>query len=125
MILTSRFARGLGRRRKNTLSYLHTAEPAWVSFWDLRVNQSRRAAVKMGRLPTPLQEAITTYCQGFPGSSVIKNLPAKQETQVQFLGQEGVLEKEMATHFSYSCLGNLMDRGAWQAAVTKESDRTE
>ena len=47
MILTSRFARGLGRRRKNTLSYLHTADPAWVSFWDLRVNQSRRATVKM------------------------------------------------------------------------------
>ena len=24
------------------------------------------------------------------------------------------LEKEMATHCSYSCLGNSMDRGAWQ-----------
>ena len=27
-----------------------------------------------------------------------KNLPAVQETQVQFLGQEDPLEKEMATH---------------------------
>ena len=32
------------------------------------------------------------YC-----GSVVKNPPAKQETQVQFLGQEDPLEKEMAT----------------------------
>ena len=29
---------------------------------------------------------------------LIANLPAKQETQVQPLGQEDLLEKEMATH---------------------------
>ena len=28
----------------------------------------------------------------------VKGLPAMQETQVQFLGQEDPLEKEMATH---------------------------
>jgi len=40
---------------------------------------------------------------GFPGGSVVKNLPAMQEpqeTQVQSLGQEDPLEKGMATHFS-------------------------
>ena len=31
---------------------------------------------------------------------MVKNLPAMQETQIQFLGQEDLLEKEMATHFS-------------------------
>ena len=35
---------------------------------------------------------------GFPGGSVVKNLPAKQETRVQSLGQEDPLEKGMATH---------------------------
>ena len=35
-----------------------------------------------------------------PGGSVVKNLPAKQETQVQSLGGEDPLEKEMATHSS-------------------------
>ena len=30
----------------------------------------------------------------------VKNLPAVQETQVQSLGQEDPLEKEMATHSS-------------------------
>ena len=33
----------------------------------------------------------------FPGSSVVKNSPAKKETWVQSLGWENPLEKEMAT----------------------------
>ena len=37
---------------------------------------------------------------GFPGGSVVKNLPAMQETWVRSLGQEDPLEKGMATHFS-------------------------
>ena len=37
---------------------------------------------------------------GFPGNSVVKNLPAMQEMRVQSLGREDPLEKEMATHFS-------------------------
>ena len=40
-----------------------------------------------------------------------------QETQVRSLGWEDPLEKEMATHSSYSCLGNPMDRGAWRATI--------
>ena len=31
---------------------------------------------------------------------MVKNLPAMQETQVRFLGQEDLLKKEMATHSS-------------------------
>ena len=42
---------------------------------------------------------------GFPGGSVVKNLPAMQEVWVQSLGQEDPLEKEMETHSSIlSCL---------------------
>ena len=36
----------------------------------------------------------------FPGSSVVKNLPAKQETWVWSLDQKDPLEKDMATHSS-------------------------
>ena len=40
----------------------------------------------------------------YPGASLVaqavKNLPAMQETQVRSLGQEGPLEKGMATHSS-------------------------
>ena len=41
----------------------------------------------------------------------IKNMPAMQETRVQFLGREDPLEKEMATHSS------ILD---WRAPWTEE-----
>ena len=50
-------------------------------------------------------------------ASVIKNMPANEETWVQFLGWEDPLEKEMATILQYSCLGNSMDRGTLWATV--------
>ena len=31
-------------------------------------------------------------------AQTVKNLPAVQETRIQFMGQEDPLEKEMATH---------------------------
>ena len=43
---------------------------------------------------------------------MVKNPPAKQETQVQSLGQEDTLEKEMATHSSIL---------AWEIPWTEES----
>ena len=51
-------------------------------------------------------------------AQLVKNLPAMQETWVQFLGQEVPSEKEMATNsFQYSCVENTMNRGAWLAVV--------
>ena len=41
-------------------------------------------------------------------AQTVKLLPAMQETQVQSLGQEYPLEKEMAP-LRYSCLDNSMD----------------
>ena len=37
---------------------------------------------------------------GILGAQMVKNLPAMQETQVQSLGGEDPLEKEMATYSS-------------------------
>ena len=48
---------------------------------------------------------------GFPGGSVVKNLPAMQETWVRSLGWEDPLEEEMATHFSIL---------AWETPQTEE-----
>ena len=51
---------------------------------------------------------------------MVKNLPAKQEIQVQSLDEENPLEKAMATYLlQYSCLENPMDREAWWATVHK------
>ena len=45
--------------------------------------------------------ALYVKCyMGFPDSSVGKNLPAMQETPIQFLGQEDPPEKGQATHSS-------------------------
>ena len=38
--------------------------------------------------------------EGFAVSSVVKNLPAKQETRVRSLGWDDPLEKKTATHSS-------------------------
>ena len=47
---------------------------------------------------------------GFPGGSVVKNLAAMQETQVQSLGWEDLLEKGGKGYpLQYSGLENFMD----------------
>ena len=50
-------------------------------------------------------------------AQMVKNLPAMQETWVQSLNWEDLLEKGMATQIQYSGLENSMDRGAWWATV--------
>ena len=50
---------------------------------------------------------------GFPGGSVVKNPPAKQEMRVRSLGQEDPLEKEMTTYSSIL---------AWEIPRTEEPD---
>ena len=47
----------------------------------------------------------------------VKNLLAMQETWVQSMHWEDLLEEGMATHSSILAWGILMDRGAWQATV--------
>ena len=58
---------------------------------------------------------------------MVINMPAMQETRVQFLNQEDSLEKGMTTPLQYFCLENSMDRGAWQVTVhgVTELDTTE
>ena len=54
--------------------------------------------------------------QGFPGGSVVKNLPIEQETWVQSLDQEDSLEEQMAAHSSILSWESH-EQGAWQATV--------
>ena len=48
---------------------------------------------------------------------MVKNLPAKQETWVQSLGQEDPLQEGMATHSSMLAWRIPIDRGAWRATI--------
>ena len=71
------------------------------------------------------------YFLDFPGGSVVKNLPASAGDAGDLgliLGSGRSPGVGNGNPLQYSCLGNRMDRGAWQAAVhgvTKESDTTE
>ena len=64
---------------------------------------------------------------GFPAGSVVKNPPANAG-DVDFTPGLGRSSGEAnGNPHQYSCLGNPMDRGAWQAiahGVTRESDTT-
>ena len=67
---------------------------------------------------------------GFPGGSVVKNPPANAGD----IGDAGLIPgserssgRGNGNPLQYSCLGNPMDRGVWQATVhgvAKESDTT-
>ena len=59
-------------------------------------------------------------CSGFPGGSMVKNLPASAEAT----GDAGSISGSgrstgggNGTPLQYSCLGNPMDRRAWRATV--------
>jgi len=59
---------------------------------------------------------IITSLLGFPGGSVVKNLPASAGDAGLNPGQEDLLEKEMAIHFSSL---------AWEIPWTEEPGRLQ
>ena len=63
----------------------------------------------------------------FPGGSVVKNLPVFAGVT----GDAGLIlvsgkspGEGNGKPFQYSCMGNLMDRGDWQAQSTGSQSRT-
>ena len=48
---------------------------------------------------------------------MVKNLPATAEDTGEIPGSRISRGGESGTRLQYSCLGNLLDRGAWQAVV--------
>ena len=64
---------------------------------------------------------------GFPGVSVVKNSPANAGDIDSIPGSGRSPGEGNDNSLQYSCLGNPMDRGAWQVTihgVTKELDTT-
>ena len=66
-------------------------------------------------------------CQASLLAQSVKNLPAMQETCVQFLGQEDPLEKEMTTHSSTLAwrIPWTEEPGGLQSMGSQESDTTK
>ena len=60
--------------------------------------------------------AVST-CMGFPGGSVVKNLPANAGNACSIPGSGRSPGEGNGNPLQCFCLGSPMDRGAWSAAV--------
>ena len=71
------------------------------------------------RVGSFLLAAVPNYHKliGFPGGSVVKNLPVNAGDVGLILGSGRSPGEGNSNPLQYSCLGNPTDRGAWQAAV--------
>ena len=82
-----------------------------------RTHKASGPAAGGGTIPN---QATWNYCKlCFPGGA-----SGKEPAEARHI-REAVrpLEESMATHSSYSCLENLMDRGAWQGLQSIGSQR--
>ena len=59
---------------------------------------------------------------GFPGGSMVKNPPASAEDAGLISGAGRSPGEGNGNSPQYPCLGNPMDRGAWEAIVCDEGD---
>ena len=62
---------------------------------------------------------VLDFSWGFPGGSVVKNLPAKAGNMGSIPGSGRSPGGGNGYPLQDSCLGNPMDRGAWQATVIR------
>ena len=58
-----------------------------------------------------------SFSDAFPGGSVVKNPPAIAKDTGSIPGLGRFPGEGNSNPLQYSCLGNAMDRGAWQATV--------
>ena len=60
--------------------------------------------------------------QGFPGGSVVKNLPANAEDTGSIPGLGRSPGEGNGTPLQYSCRENSTDRGAWHPLINDEKE---
>ena len=70
--------------------------------------------------------AYNTVSRGFPGGSIVKNLPANTGDTDSVPGLGRVPGERIGYPLQYSCLENSMERGAWRTIVDglEQSDIT-
>ena len=85
------------------------------SFWK----SALLVCVRQGVFITdePPREIPGTKFLGFPGASVVKNLPANAGDVSSVPGLGRSPGEGNGNPLQYSCLGNPLDRAAWQATV--------
>ena len=80
----------------------HSSTLAWRIPWTEEPGRLQSMGLQRVRHKDMTERLSTAHnhIKGSSGSSAVRNLPAMQQTQVQFLGREDSLEKETATHSS-------------------------
>jgi len=90
-------------------------EAWWAAVYGVAQRRTR-----LKRLSSSSKEGLSyplQYSWAFLVTQMVKNLPAMQETWVQFLVWEDTLEESMATHSSVLAWRIPMDRGTRWATV--------
>ena len=83
--------------------------------WQVSSIQDERESFQCGDLHNITGNTLGVG--GVPGGSVVKNLSANSGDTGSIPGSGRSLGEGNGNPFQYSCLGNSVDRGAWQATV--------
>ena len=92
-----------------------------VLFW---LTEHHACTLLHRKMPSTLSNR-KTKTWGFPGGSVVRNLPADAGDAGLIPGWGRFPGGGNGNPLQNSCLGYPMDKGAWGATVHKESDMTE
>ena len=87
------------------------------SDWVSGLQQVRLSPWGQGALATEHTAGVCPNQPGFPGSSVVKNLLANAGDVGLIPAMARSPGEGNGNPLQYSCLGNPMDRGAWQDTV--------
>ena len=86
-------------------------------------NSVLNAFCVLGTLHEFFHLTLVTITLGFPGDSVVKNLPANSGYSSSIPGPGRSPKEGNGSPLYYSCLENPMDREAWQATQCMGSQR--
>ena len=108
--------RGEGKAGSEHLPFSWTLIACWALFWSPGFTNKRN---KNLLFCTSIQASLV--------AQMVKHLPTMWEAWVQSLGQEDLLEKEMATHSSIPAweISRTEEPGRLQSMGSQESDLTE
>ena len=93
------------------------AVEALLTALGLHVCLGLPSALRWGSVWLEVGKGRVTIDSGFFGGSAVKNPPANTGVLGLIPGLGRSPGEGSGNPFQYSCLGNPMDRGAWQAAV--------